>query len=179
MISSNITIPDASNAAAILTHPNAASWAMRQYHQAQPQTGNQQMMDHPPQASSPMLSQQSSPSSSRATSPNRTSSCDSGMQQSSTQQNSTQVRNMQRIGQTSLKNIRRPSAETTPPPPMMANELIMPQSMKQIQEVSNIINVHTYLYMYACVYDDKLYNLLRIVIELISSSFVCCNYYNF
>ncbi|XP_023299384.2 zinc finger CCHC domain-containing protein 2 [Lucilia cuprina] len=139
MISSNITIPDTSNAAAaILTHPNAASWAMRQYHQPPPQTaGNQQqMMDHPPQASSPMLSQQSSPASSRATSPNRTSSCDSGMQTTQQQQqNNTQVRNMQRIGQTSLKNIRRPSAETTPPPPMMANELIMPQNMKQIQEV--------------------------------------------
>lgn len=130
MITSNIAIPDTSNAAAILTHPNAASWAMRQYHQPPP-TGNQQMMDHPPQASSPMLSQQSSPASSRATSPSRTSSGESGMQQ----QNNTQVRNMQRIGQTSLKNIRRPSAETTPPP-MMANELIMPQNMKLIQEVS-------------------------------------------
>lgn len=138
MISSNITIPDASNNATILSHPPAAAWAMRQYHQAPPQAGNQQLMDHPPQASSPMLSQQSSPASSRATSPNRTSSCDSGMQQSSTQQNSTQVRNMQRIGQTPLKNVRRPSAETTPPP-LMTNELIMPQSMKQIQEVSKIM----------------------------------------
>lgn len=137
MISSNITIPDNSNAT-ILAHPNAASWVMRQYHQAPPpQTagGNQQLMDHPPQASSPMLSQQSSPASSRATSPNRTSSCESGMQQQTGPSNTQQVRNMQRIGQTSLKNIRRPSAETTPPPPMMSNELIMPQNMKQIQEV--------------------------------------------
>ncbi|XP_013104083.2 nuclear receptor coactivator 6 [Stomoxys calcitrans] len=138
MISPNI-IPDTSNtAAAIFTHPNAASWAMRQYHQQPPQTtGTQNLVDHPPQASSPMLSQQSSPSSSRATSPNRTSSCDSvGIMQNQHQpsQNPSQARNIsQRLGGTSLKNIRRPSSETTPPPQMtqMGSEMIMPSNMKQ------------------------------------------------
>ncbi|XP_075150261.1 uncharacterized protein LOC142224372 isoform X2 [Haematobia irritans] len=138
LISSNI-IPDTSNAA-ILAHPNPASWAMRQYHPPPPPqtTGAQNLVEHPPQASSPMLSQQSSPSSSRATSPNRTSSCDSvGIMQGQhqTSQNPTQTRNMsQRLAGSSLKNIRRPSAETTPPP-MTQMEMIIPPNMKHIQEV--------------------------------------------
>ncbi|KAI9585711.1 zinc finger CCHC domain-containing protein 2 [Glossina fuscipes] len=149
MISANLTIPDTSNAAAntILTHPNVASWAMRQYHPAPPPASTQVLVDHPPQSSSPMLSQQSSPSSSRTASPNRTSSCDSNMLQTQTQpppltsQTSTSSRNMpQRIVASSLKNVRRPSAETTPPPAMgqqqqlLTNELILPQNMKHISE---------------------------------------------
>lgn len=151
MISANLTIPDTSNAAAntILTHPNVASWAMRQYHPAPPPPASTQVLvDHPPQSSSPMLSQQSSPSSSRAASPNRTSSCDSNMLQTQTQpppltsQTTTSSRNMpQRIVASSLKNVRRPSAETTPPPAMaqqqlLTNELILPQNMKHISEVT-------------------------------------------
>uniref|UniRef100_A0A1A9W033 CCHC-type domain-containing protein n=1 Tax=Glossina brevipalpis TaxID=37001 RepID=A0A1A9W033_9MUSC len=150
MIPANLTIPDSSNAVAntILTHPNVASWAMRQYHPAPPPPASTQVLvDHPPQSSSPMLSQQSSPSSSRTTSPNRTSSCDSNMLQNQSQpppltsQTTTSSRNMsQRIVASSLKNVRRPSAETTPPPAMgqqqqlITNELILPQNMKHISE---------------------------------------------
>lgn len=147
MISSNITIPadgsaqhyitnDSSNAATILTHPNAASWAMRQYHHP---TGSntQSLLDHPPQASSPMLSQQSSPSSSRTTSPNRLSSDQQSMQPP---QN---MRSLQRAGGGgNLKHVRhdmsRPTAETTPPPPAgMSNSDIMlsTQGLKHISEL--------------------------------------------
>ncbi|XP_018794266.1 PREDICTED: mucin-12 [Bactrocera latifrons] len=68
-------------------------------------------VEHPPQSASPMLSQQSSPSSSRTTSPNRNASSNMmlpGMQ--------LQSRNIPQRMSASLKNVRRPSAETTPPP---------------------------------------------------------------
>lgn len=91
-----------------------------------------------------MLSQQSSPSSSRTTSPNRASTSVIMHQSVQQHQHSShpQVRNMpQRVG-VSLKNIRRPSTETTPPPlgpthqQLIPNEVILPQNVKQLDDVS-------------------------------------------
>ncbi|XP_011190714.2 uncharacterized protein LOC105217426 [Zeugodacus cucurbitae] len=87
-----------------------------------------QTVEHPPQSASPLLSQQSSPSSSRTTSPNRNTSSNMimpGMQ--------LQSRNMPQRMSASLKNVRRPSAETTPPP----------MAQQQHQQLIHDINMTT------------------------------------
>ncbi|XP_067620334.1 mucin-5AC isoform X1 [Eurosta solidaginis] len=91
-----------------------------------------QTIEHPPQSASPMLSQQSSPSSSRTTSPNRNSS--NNMMQTGMQ---LQSRNIPQRMSASLKNVRRPSAETTPPPMgqhMMMNDINLTSNVKNMDD---------------------------------------------
>ncbi|XP_054742615.1 uncharacterized protein LOC129247493 [Anastrepha obliqua] len=92
-----------------------------------------QTVEHPPQSASPMLSQQSSPSSSRTTSPSRNSS--NNMMQPGMQLPS---RNIPQRMSASLKNVRRPSAETTPPP---MGQQQHQQMIHDINMTSNVKNM--------------------------------------
>uniref|UniRef100_W8BFC8 Zinc finger CCHC domain-containing protein 2 n=1 Tax=Ceratitis capitata TaxID=7213 RepID=W8BFC8_CERCA len=93
-----------------------------------------QTVEHPPQSASPMLSQQSSPSSSRTTSPNRNTG--NNMMQPGIQTGmQMQSRNMPQRMSASLKNVRRPSAETTPPPQhQMIHDINMATSVKNMDD---------------------------------------------
>ncbi|XP_037712438.1 trithorax group protein osa [Drosophila subpulchrella] len=118
----NITIPG--DTSAIIGHQQTG-WTMRHYvpqppHQ-QPALQQPQSLDNQvPPASSPMLSQQSSPSSSRTTSPQRDRSLINVPLQAQHQQQQPMRSMSQRLA--GQKNARRPSAETTPPPTSIGGE---------------------------------------------------------